>query len=51
MRLLRRQNGLPDRLNVRAAQIVENFGVIDAAVDDGVAAQVQLYQEAITELA
>jgi hypothetical protein len=39
-----------DRLNVRAAQIVENFGVVDAAVDDGVATQVQLYQEAVNEL-
>jgi hypothetical protein len=40
-----------DRLNVRAAQIVENFGVIDAAVDDGVGNQVQLYQEAVNEIA
>ena len=39
-----------DRLNVRAAQIVDNFGVVDAAVDDGVGPQVQLYQEAINEL-
>src|SRR5689334_6967844 len=38
------------RLNTRAAQIVENFGVVDASVDDGVGPQVQVYQEAITEL-
>jgi hypothetical protein len=38
------------RLNVRAAQIVENFGVVDAVVDDGVGPQVQLYQEAVNEL-
>ena len=38
------------RLNVRAAQIVENFGVVDAAVGDGIEEQVSLYQEAINEL-
>src|SRR6266480_2700127 len=31
------------RLNTRAAQIVENFGVVDAAVDDGVGEQISLY--------
>jgi hypothetical protein len=39
------------RLNVRAAQIVENFGVIDAVSGDAVGDQVALYQEAISELA
>jgi hypothetical protein len=39
------------RLSVRAGQIVENFGVVDAAVDDGVGNQVQLYQEAVNEIA
>jgi hypothetical protein len=39
------------RLNVRAAQIVDNFGVVDAVVDDGVGPQVQLYQEAVNEIA
>ena len=38
------------RLNVRAAQIVENFGVVDAAVGEGIEEQVSLYQEAINEL-
>jgi hypothetical protein len=38
------------RINVRAAQIVDNFGVVDAVVDDGVGPQVQLYQEAVGEL-
>jgi hypothetical protein len=35
------------RVNVRAALVVENFGVIDAAVGDGIGEQVALYQEAI----
>ena len=39
-----------ERLNVRAAQIVERFGVVEAAVDEGVGEQVSLYQEAIGEL-
>ena len=39
------------RLNARAGLIVERFGVVDAAVDDGVAEQVSVYQEAIADLA
>ena len=38
------------RLNTRAAQIVERFGVVDAAVGEGVGQAVGLYQEAIGEL-
>lgn len=38
------------RLNARAAQIVERFGVVDAAVGEGVGQAVGLYQEAIGEL-
>jgi hypothetical protein len=39
-----------DRLNTRAAQIVERFGVVDAAVGEGVARALGFYQEAIGEL-
>src|SRR5439155_18708807 len=39
------------RLNTRAAQIVENFGVVDAVVDEGIGDQISLYREAATELA
>jgi hypothetical protein len=38
------------RLNVRAAQIVEEFGVIDAFLNEGVGQQVELYREAAEEL-
>jgi hypothetical protein len=39
------------RINVRAALVVERFGVVDAAVEDGVGQQVALYQQAIGEIA
>ena len=39
------------RLSARAGLIVERFGVVDAAVDDGVAEQVSVYQQAIADLA
>jgi hypothetical protein len=38
------------RLNTRADQIVERFGVVDAAIGEGVGQAVGLYQEAIGEL-
>jgi hypothetical protein len=39
------------RLNTRAGLIVERFGVVDAAVDEAIAEQVSVYQEAIGDLA
>jgi hypothetical protein len=39
------------RMNTRAALIVEEFGVIDAFLGEGVAAQVESYREAIGEVA
>jgi hypothetical protein len=39
------------RRNVRAAMIVERLGIVDAAVDEGVAQQVSLFQQAVDELA
>jgi hypothetical protein len=39
------------RVNARAGLIVERFGVVDAAVDEGIAEQVSVYQEAIGDLA
>jgi hypothetical protein len=39
-----------DRLNTRADQIVERFGVVDAAVGEGVGRAIAFYQEAIGEL-
>jgi hypothetical protein len=38
------------RINVRAAMVVDDFGVIDAAVGDGVGEQIERYQEAIGAL-
>lgn len=38
------------RINVLAGQIVERFGIVDAAVGEGVGQQVALYQEAIGKL-
>jgi hypothetical protein len=40
-----------ERLNTRAALIVERLGVVDAAVGEGVGEQVSVYQEAIGDLA
>jgi hypothetical protein len=39
------------RRNARAGMIVERFGVVDAAVGEGVAQAVSLYQEVVDELA
>jgi hypothetical protein len=39
------------RINTRAAMIVDDLGVVDASVNDGVQAQVEVYREAIEELA
>src|SRR4051812_35323209 len=39
------------RLNARAGLVVERFGVVDAAVDEAIAEQVSVYQEAIGDLA
>jgi hypothetical protein len=39
------------RRNTRADMIVERFGVVDAAVGEGVAEAVSLYQQAVDELA
>jgi hypothetical protein len=38
------------RINIRAAMIVEEFGVVDAYVNEGVASQIEVYREAIGEL-
>ncbi len=40
-----------NRLNTRAALIVEEFGVIDAYLNDGVAGQIEQYRQAAGELA
>ena len=39
------------RINTRAAMVVDDLGVIDAALGDGVGEQVSRYQEAIKDLA
>lgn len=39
------------RLNTRAALIVERFGFVDAATGEGIGEQMGIYQEAIQELA
>jgi hypothetical protein len=39
------------RINVRASMVVDDFGVIDAAVGEGVGEQIERYQEAIGALA
>jgi hypothetical protein len=39
------------RINTRAAMVVDDFGVVDATIGDGVEAQIGLYREAIKELA
>jgi hypothetical protein len=46
-----RQEGEFERLNTRADQIVERFGVVDAAIGEGLEEALGLYQEAIEELA
>lgn len=40
-----------ERMNTRAATIVEEFGVVDAYLGERVATQIDVYREAITELA
>ncbi len=39
-----------DRLNTRATLIVQNVGVVDAALGDGLEAAIGLYQTAVTDL-
>lgn len=39
------------RINVRAAMVVDDFGVIDAALEEGVGEQIERYREAIGALA
>lgn len=39
------------RINVRAAMVVDDFGVIDAALEAGVGEQIERYREAIGALA
>ncbi len=39
------------RMNIRAATIVEEFGMIDAFLGESVASQLETYREAVTELA
>jgi hypothetical protein len=38
------------RINTRASMIVEEFGVIDAYINEGLAAQIETYKEAVSEL-
>lgn len=40
-----------ERLNTRAAMIVEDFGMIDAYLGESVGSQIEIYREAVTELA
>ena len=39
-----------ERLNTRATLIVQNVGVIDAALGDGLEASIGVYQSAVTDL-
>ena len=39
------------RLNTRASLIVEELGVLDAFINEGVAEQMEIYREAISEVA
>ena len=39
-----------ERLNTRAALIVQNLGIVDAALGDGLEAAIGVYQEAVTDL-
>ncbi len=39
------------RINTRAAMIVDDLGVVDASVNEGVQAQIEVYREVIKELA
>lgn len=39
------------RLNTRASLIVEEFGTIDAFLNEGVAQQMEIYREAISDVA
>ena len=40
-----------ERLNTRAAMIVEEFGMIDAYLGESVGTQIETYREALSELA
>jgi len=39
-----------ERLNTRATLIVQNLGIVDAALGDGLEAAISVYQEAVTDL-
>jgi hypothetical protein len=39
-----------DRINTRAGLVVEGFGVVPAILDEGIAAQMQIYQEMVAQL-
>jgi hypothetical protein len=39
-----------DRLNTRAGLVVDQFGVVDAVVDEAVAGQIETFREAAGEL-
>jgi hypothetical protein len=39
-----------NRINVRAALVVEGYGVVPAFLDEGIGPQMQLYQEAVPQL-
>jgi len=39
-----------ERLNTRATLIVQNLGIVDAALGDGLEAAIGVYQEAVTDL-
>jgi hypothetical protein len=39
------------RINARAAMVVDDYGVVDAVIGDGVEKQIGVYQEAIKDLA
>lgn len=38
------------RITSRAALVIDDLGIVDAVVDDGVGAQVAVYQEAIADI-
>jgi hypothetical protein len=39
-----------NRINTRASLVVDGFGVVPAVLDEGIAEQMQLYQETVPEL-
>jgi len=38
------------RITARAALVINNLGIVDAVIDDGVGAQVAIYQDAIADI-